>query len=122
MLPRKLTRREFLGLGALGGLGYMRFGEPHWLGTGRHAVPLGGGGAEPVTLLQLADFHASEVVSLDFIERAVRLGLEAQPDLICLTGDFITDSGAGSTIVGGGGLTRVDVTSGAPLCSAERVR
>ena len=90
LIPRKITRREFLGLGALSGLGYMRFGEPHWLGTGRHAVPLEGGGAEPVTLLQLADFHASEVVSLDFIERAVRLGLEAQPDLICLTGDFIT--------------------------------
>ncbi len=32
-----------------------------------------------------------------------------------LTGDVITDSGTGSTIIGGGGLTRVDVTSGAPL-------
>lgn len=31
------------------------------------------------------------------------------------SGDFITDSGTGSTIMGGGGLTRVDVTSGAPL-------
>ena len=88
--PRKITRREFLGLGALGGLGYMHFGEPNWLGTGRHAVPLDGGGAQPVTLLQLSDLHASEEVSLDFIGRAVRLGLEAKPDIICLTGDFIT--------------------------------
>ena len=87
---RKITRRELLGLGALGGLSYMRFGEPNLLGTGRHAVPLDGGGARPVTLLQLADLHASEEVSLDFIGRAVRLGLEAKPDLICLTGDFIT--------------------------------
>lgn len=45
----------------------------------------------PLTLLQLSDFHASDVVSLDFIERSVRLALDScQPDLICLTGDYIT--------------------------------
>ena len=32
-----------------------------------------------------------------------------------LSGDFITDGGTGSTIMGGGGLTRVDVTNGVPL-------
>ena len=88
--PRKITRREFLGIGALSGLSYMRFGEPNWIGTGRHSVPLDGGGAEPLTLLHLSDLHASEHVSLDFIARAIRLGLEAKPDLICVTGDFIT--------------------------------
>ena len=90
LLPRKISRREFLGLSALSGLSYMRFGEPNWIGTGRHAVPLAGGGAAPVKLLHLSDLHASEFVSLDFIEKAVRIGLEAQPDVICLTGDFIT--------------------------------
>lgn len=90
LLPRKISRREFLGLGALGGLSYMRFGEPNLLGVGRHTVPLSGDDPTPVRLLHLSDLHASDVVSLDFIERAVRLGLEGQPDLACLTGDFIT--------------------------------
>jgi predicted MPP superfamily phosphohydrolase len=45
---------------------------------------------EPIRLLQLSDFHASEDVSLDFIQGAVVKGLSLKPDLICLTGDFIT--------------------------------
>jgi predicted MPP superfamily phosphohydrolase len=88
LLPRKISRREFLGLGALGGLSYMRFGEPNWIGVGRHEVPFGGG--TPVKMLHLSDLHASEFVSLDFIRKAVRIGLEEQPDVVCLTGDFIT--------------------------------
>jgi predicted MPP superfamily phosphohydrolase len=62
--------------------------EPQWLAIRRHDVPLGG--TKPIRLLQLSDFHASEEVSLDFIEGAVRAGLALKPDLICLTGDFIT--------------------------------
>jgi predicted MPP superfamily phosphohydrolase len=47
-------------------------------------------GRAPLKLLQLSDFHASRFVSLDFIAEAIRLGLAEKPDLICLTGDFIT--------------------------------
>jgi len=73
-----------------GGL-YVRVVEPRWLTIGRHAVRLGQRhGASPLKILQLSDLHASQVVSLDFIGEAVRMGLELQPDLICLTGDFIT--------------------------------
>jgi hypothetical protein len=38
----------------------------------------------------LSDLHASWAVSLGFIQEAVELGLQLKPDLICLTGDFIT--------------------------------
>lgn len=58
---------------------------------GRHEVKLSqSAGRAPLKILQLSDFHASPVVSLSFISKAIRLGLEEKPDLICLTGDFIT--------------------------------
>lgn len=91
-----LTRRRFLGLaaaGLAGGFGYMRYGEPGWLDIGRHAVPLPGdkAGPRPLTLLHLSDLHASKFVSLATIEHAIQIALAScQPDLICLTGDFIT--------------------------------
>jgi predicted MPP superfamily phosphohydrolase len=76
----------------MGGFGYMRFAEPRWLDVSRFSVPLPGDESRrPLTLLQMADFHASDVVSLDFIENSVRVALDScNPDFICLTGDFIT--------------------------------
>ncbi len=44
-----------------------------------------------VRILQLSDLHASPFVPFSLIENAVQLGLDAQPDVICLTGDFVTD-------------------------------
>jgi predicted MPP superfamily phosphohydrolase len=45
-----------------------------------------------VRLLQLSDFHASPAVPFSLIEKSVEMGLEAKPDVICLTGDFVTDA------------------------------
>jgi hypothetical protein len=45
---------------------------------------------EPVRILQLSDLHRSPLVPLSLIDSAVTLGLQQQPDLICLTGDFVT--------------------------------
>ena len=75
---------------AAGGIVDMKWLEPDWLGTGRHEVRLSPSGGAPLKLLHLSDFHASEDVSLEFIAQAVKRGLELQPDLICLTGDFIS--------------------------------
>jgi hypothetical protein len=53
----------------------------------------GDGVRAPLTVLHLSDLHASGVVSLDFIARAIDFALAAaKPDLICLTGDFITST------------------------------
>jgi predicted MPP superfamily phosphohydrolase len=46
--------------------------------------------AAPIRILHMSDFHASAVVTFEHIEQAIRLGLSAGPDLICLTGDFYT--------------------------------
>ena len=93
-LKTKFSRRKFLatiGLAGLGGVTYVRWVEPHWLDVGRHEIHLSrNGGKTPLKVLQLSDFHASPVVSLNFIREAIRLGLKQQPDLILLTGDFIT--------------------------------
>lgn len=94
--PKKIfSRRKFLGLAGLGGLGCVGYGhwvEPHWLEVVHHEVRVSKAGDQPpLKILQLSDFHASPVVSLEFIRKAIRLGLKQQPDLILLTGDFISD-------------------------------
>jgi uncharacterized protein len=93
----RLTRRAFLaglgvaGLGGGGGAFYMRFLEPHWFDVSERTVPIGARpGALPLRVLHLSDLHASEVISLGQIRAAVELGLKGEPDLICVTGDFIT--------------------------------
>jgi uncharacterized protein len=75
---------------AAAGFADMKWLEPRWLRTGRHDVKLGTANGSSLRLLHLSDFHASKYVSLDFIQSAVERGLKLKPDLICLTGDFIT--------------------------------
>jgi hypothetical protein len=47
-------------------------------------------GAPSLRLLHLSDMHQSPQVSLDFIGKAIDRGLAQKPDLICVTGDFVT--------------------------------
>jgi uncharacterized protein len=91
--PVKRTRRRFLQGCAVAGatlLTEMRLIEPNWLCVGRHRVPILPSGSSAIRLLQLSDLHASDETPLDFIEQAVELGLAQKPDVVCLTGDFIT--------------------------------
>ncbi len=85
-------RRMLVGLAAAAAAVYadMRFIEPNWVGIGRHRVPILPIGSDPIRILQLSDLHASDENPLDLIESAVELGLKQKPDLVCLTGDFIT--------------------------------
>jgi predicted MPP superfamily phosphohydrolase len=92
-----LTRRKFLSsLSLIGATPVYAFGvEPKWLERTFHQIrlprrDLGSG----IRILHLSDFHASPVVPFSLIEKAIEDGLAAQPDLICLTGDFVTDAHA----------------------------
>lgn len=69
---------------------YGHFIEPLWFEEvgARVYVP---GLAKRVRVLQLADLHVSPYVPFSVIERAIDIGVAAKPDLIVLTGDFITD-------------------------------
>lgn len=87
----KITRRRFCAgvlAGMVGGAGWMRFVEPWWFKVTRREVPLGLGGGR-LKLLHLSDFHA-DPMPLDHVARCIRAGLAEKPDLVCLTGDFIT--------------------------------
>ena len=64
--------------------------EPCFLGLTSHVVECGLGGSRAIRLLHLTDLHASHFVSMRLIERAVDIGIAQKPDLICVTGDFIT--------------------------------
>ncbi len=90
------SRRAFLAALAVGGAGlsaaaYARYAEPGWFDVAE--VPL-----DPrifpaprgLRILHLSDLHLGPHVALGHIERAVELGLAQRPDLVALTGDFIT--------------------------------
>jgi predicted MPP superfamily phosphohydrolase len=67
--------------------------EPNWLERTFHRVKLPCRNlTSGVRILQLSDFHASPAVPFSLIENSVELGLAAKPDVICLTGDFVTDA------------------------------
>ncbi len=89
-MATRIGRREFLGLVAAGGAAasYPAWIEPRWLDVTRTSIAIGL--RSPVRILHLTDFHASWLVPTRIIEAAITEGLAAQPDLICLTGDFIT--------------------------------
>lgn len=90
-----MTRRKFMysflttsGIAA----SYPCYFEPRWLAVTRPQVTLSRTSlAEPVRILHLSDLHLSFPVPLNLIENAVTIGLNERPDVICLTGDFITD-------------------------------
>jgi predicted MPP superfamily phosphohydrolase len=47
---------------------------------------------KPVRLAHLSDLHASHDVPVSLIEDAVQMAIDFRPDLICITGDFVTDA------------------------------
>lgn len=93
-MNKKYSRRKFitlLGVGTVGMAGYGSVIESGRFVVTRHQIRVGRvSGRAPVTILHLSDLHASPVVSLEQINDAIELGLRCKPDMICLTGDFIT--------------------------------
>jgi predicted MPP superfamily phosphohydrolase len=89
-----ISRRAFLGGAAALGASTALYGaavEPNWLRVTRTECPLPGLPAgQTIRVLHLSDLHASTVVPESLIERAIAAGMALQPDLICLTGDFVT--------------------------------
>ena len=72
--------------------GYARFVEPRWLKITKVSLALlpPRAGVDRLTILHLSDLHHSDVVSLSSLRRALERAVRMQPDLILLTGDFIT--------------------------------
>ena len=86
-------RRWLIGAGAagLGALAYPTLFEPEWFDVTHKTVLLPGlpEGAR-IRLLHIGDLHASVWVPMFLIERAIELSVALRPDVICVTGDFVT--------------------------------
>ena len=92
-----MTRRQFLalsgGLGAAGALAYAFEYEPHDLEITPRTVKLARLAPEldGLRIAQLSDFHYEQLTQPSFIREAVRqVNLQA-PDLVVLTGDFVSE-------------------------------
>lgn len=96
---RFLTRRKFFRItasvcGALvaGGGIYSALVEPWWLESNEITVripdlppPLDG-----LKLLHLSDLHCGKLVSFDYIRSCAKTAAAFRPDIVCITGDFVT--------------------------------
>ena len=90
-----LTRRAFLGLGAGAAVGLALYaGEisRHELVLERCTIPIAGLAEtfHGLRIAQISDFHFAEYSEPFFIERVVRQVNALQPDIVLLTGDFVT--------------------------------
>ena len=97
--PTNPTRRRFLKRAAIGtaaGLGTVLYSyewEPEQIEVVRHTLHLPGWPASAAGLKigQLSDLHCQDSRSVARTDRAVRLLLAQKPDVVLLTGDYITD-------------------------------
>ncbi|QDU20090.1 metallophosphoesterase [Urbifossiella limnaea] len=96
-LPR-LTRRRFWGAAALTGLGlglYTWRVEPHWLEFVRRDLPIRDLPDALVgrTLAQVSDIHVGPRVDPDYLAASFRALSALNPDVVTLTGDFVSATG-----------------------------
>jgi len=103
-VARKVTRRRFLklvlggaatgGLSTLGGAGYARLVEPHWLAVERVDVPIPDlpASLDGFTIVQLSDLHRGPKVTQEQVAQAVELALQQEAHLVVLTGDYVSVS------------------------------
>lgn len=97
--PLNMSRRRFLGLGAMaaagafigGGVAVSLVNELEDVVVERVNVPVAGLAAalDGLTIAHLSDIHLSGLVHANYVRRVVELTNSLRPDLTMLTGDFI---------------------------------
>ena len=86
-----MTRRSLFASLApviLAAAAWFRFVEPNWFEVTHTRVHLPG--IRPKRILHISDIHISDGMGASDLEPGFRAGLAAQPDLICLTGDYVS--------------------------------
>ncbi len=94
---RKFLRRAVRGclVGGAGALGYAYAIEPHWIDVVHRPLPIA---KLPKTLVgrrlvQLSDIHIGGTVSDGYMRDALAGIASLQPDIIAMTGDYMTSNG-----------------------------
>ena len=89
-----MNRRQFLFSGGALSVcagAYPCYWEPRWFELTEKRVSFRGRSLPAsVRLLHISDLHASVLFPVAMIDRAVSLSLSVKPDLICITGDFVS--------------------------------
>ena len=86
-----MNRRAWLCASASGitaAAAWTRYIEPRYFALTRTQIRLPG--VKPRRILHLADIHMSDGMNAPDLEQGLRVGLAQKPDLICLTGDFVS--------------------------------
>ncbi len=98
------SRRRFLKGVVLGTLGFCTGAavdalgiEPEWLEVVERELPLAGlpGGFAGRRLIHISDLHCSTTVSRKYLERCIRRVNHLKPDIVVLTGDYVTHDALG---------------------------
>src|SRR5438874_2285769 len=104
MPQRKLTRRQFIRLAAswaagislagVSGFGYAKRIEPDWVEVRpvRLALPRLSAEFHGYKLVQISDLHLGDWLDRAKLEEVVALVNRQQPNLVAITGDFVTHS------------------------------
>ena len=94
---KTMKRREWIkyslfgGTGVLGSAGYLSF-EAQWIEVNKREIMLKAMHPKAsFKLLHLSDLHLSNVVSLEYLTEALKIGLSQTPHACVITGDFVTD-------------------------------
>lgn len=100
----KLSRRGFLkalgqvaigsSLTVAGGYVYTHKVEPGWLTVEQVQVPVKGlrPALEGFKIVHMSDLHLYPYIQLEFVQKAVAMTNELQPDLVVFTGDFVLET------------------------------
>ncbi len=66
--------------------------EPQWIEITQHEISIANlpTAFEDFSIVQLTDLHHSSIVTLDYLQACFRQVVELQPDLVVMTGDYIT--------------------------------
>ncbi len=101
---KRLARRQYLRAAAIGTLGFCTAyavdeegKRPEWVEIVRTDLVLPGlpQGFEGARLIQASDLHCSATVSEEYLRRCIQRINRLHPDLIVLTGDYVTYDRAG---------------------------
>src|SRR3954469_9447323 len=71
---------------------YARVVEPHWLRIKKTEIDFAYSKSDKINIkiAHITDFHFSPEVSLEYLTKSFQQVADEHPDLICMTGDYIT--------------------------------